>query len=306
MASEPDLSDPDRRLRRSFERSLQAARKAAKTQTTYLDSLDQFVAFLVATGRPTDVAELTRDEIEDFMIYLEDRGRKPATQSVRYRSLQRFFVWAAEELEIINPMDKTSPPKVPEDDVPMVPEEGLVAMLATCKGKTFDQRRDNAILRLFIDCGLRLSEVAGLTVDSIDLVGDCVRVDHTIAKGGRTRMPAFNVSTAQALERYLRVRATHPHGRLPYLFVGKFGKLSPSGVYKIVGRLGEQAGVGHVHPHQLRHSFAHAWLVQGGSEGGLMREAGWKSRKMVDRYTKTVAEQRARDEHHRLGLGDRF
>jgi integrase len=62
-----------------------------------------------------------------------------------------------------------------------------------------------------------------------------------------------------------------------------------------VRRGGEQAGLPGLHPHQLRHTFAHAWLAQGGGETDLMRLAGWKSRQMLGRYGASAADARARE-----------
>jgi integrase len=66
------------------------------------------------------------------------------------------------------------------------------------------------------------------------------------------------------------------------------------------------AGLGKIHVHQLRHSYAHAWLRDGGSEESLMRHLGWKSREMLSRYAASAGEERARALNRRVGLGARF
>ena len=64
-------------------------------------------------------------------------------------------------------------------------------------------------------------------------------------------------------------------------------------------RRGEHAGLPGLHPHQLRHTFAHQWLAEGGGETDLMRLAGRKSRAMLQRYGASAADARAREVHAR-------
>src|ERR1700759_5099803 len=88
---------------------------------------------------------------------------RPSTANNRYRGLQQWFRWMASEEEIdYSPFAELSLPTVPEEPVPIVPIEDIRAVVATCKRRTFVNLRDEAIIRLFCDTGLRVSEMAGL------------------------------------------------------------------------------------------------------------------------------------------------
>jgi site-specific recombinase XerD len=295
----PSLTD----LHPSFVLSLRAARRSPRTVQSYSEALRQLDSFLRAAGMPTTVSSLTREHLESFIVDLTERF-KPATAIVRFKSLQQFFRWAVEEGEIaISPMANMTTPKRQEAPVPVPSIDDVRKLLASCDPKTFEGRRDEAIIRVFADAGLRLAELTSLRTGDVDRFEGLVMVR---GKGDKIRRVGFSSKTARALDRYMRLRARNPDAQVEALWLGRRGPMGTSGIAQMIERRSRDAGVENLHPHSLRHFAAHAWLDSGENENALMKLMGWSSRSMVDRYASTTAEDRALRAQRQAALGDRL
>ena len=161
---------------------------------------------------PTDVAAISREHVEAFIT--DQLGRwRPATAANRYRGLQRFFAWLVDEGEIkASPMARMRPPNVPEQPPPVLREDELGGSSRPASaGPRFEDRRDAAIIRVFIDTGRDAPRSPGSatipdddTTNDVDLDQGILRV---LGKGRRERVVAVGAKTVRALDRYVRVRA---------------------------------------------------------------------------------------------------
>jgi integrase len=168
-----DLSE----LGKDWVRSLRQSNRAPRTVTVYSQALVAFITYLREHNMPTSAPKVDHRCLREFFIYESTRehqrrpGRtvSPAFVQQRYRALQQFFKWLTLEGEIdADPFAKLTPPAVPEKPVPVLSDDQLRALLATCDRREFVGRRDESIIRLLIDSGLRASELMALTVDDLD------------------------------------------------------------------------------------------------------------------------------------------
>jgi site-specific recombinase XerC len=291
-------------LRGSFNRSLRVEGKADRTLVLYGQSITYFGQWLAQRGRPADLSSLDRDTVLQWFDHLRSRGLTTGTIRTRWRGLRRFVNWLlAEGIVGTDPLagvviDKPPPP------VPILTDEDLAALVGACRGKRFADRRDEAVMRLLIDCGLRVSEVTGIDLDHLDLDAESITVT---GKGSRVRAAYFGAKTGQALDRYLRERRNHRHASSSALFLGERGRFTPDGVRERLKVRADIAGLdpAKIHPHRFRHTNAHDFLLAGGQERDLKRLMGWRSDTMLERYGASAADHRAREAARRLKRGDR-
>lgn len=273
-------------LTRSLTHDLRARNFAEHTIDQYVALAGRFLEWL-----PVPIEDVTRSHMIEWI----NEGKSPSQKRWRWlalKSLGRMLV--DEEIIDANPANRITMPKEPERPQPILSDEALAAMLATCNRQTWSGIRDYALLLTLANTGMRRSEVVAMNVADVDLDGMRVLVPKTKTADYRTTF--FDHDVAKAMLRWMRVRDT-THEAM-WLSQRK-GRLSADGLMQMVYRRAADAGV-EASPHMFRRRFAAKWMEEGGSQTALQTAAGWKSPVMVSRYTRGAAETIADAEYRRL------
>jgi site-specific recombinase XerD len=281
---------------------LKAENKAKSTVYNYGNHVKRYITWCEQRGQ---VPRIDRALVNEWTAEQLADEIEPVTVKMRQLALRRLSAWmdAESDIDYTDQLLGLRSPKLPEKLVTPLTDIQLKVLLAACEGTGLRDIRDMAILRLMTETGMRAGEVIGLHVADLDLPTRTVTIRKS--KTGRGRTVNFSPKTGVAIDKYLRRRRNHVLADRPQLWLGEREKgLSYMGLrYSILARA-ELAGIKGFHLHRLRHTAASRWLTAGGSEQGLMQRAGWRSRQMLDRYTRYTAEERAAAEADRLNLGD--
>jgi site-specific recombinase XerD len=293
----PDLAA----LLPSWQLAMRAERKSPATITSYTEGVLAFLRWCESAGI---TPQITKTTVQAFTADLLDAGAQPATARARHMALRRYAAWLADEDELdTNPLLGVKPPKLDTKVVDALTDEQLRLLIKACGGKDLIDRRDEAIVRLMAETGLRAGELIAMQVTDVDLGHGRAIVRR--GKGGKGRTVPFGAPTAAAIDRYMRTRRTHRLAGTGTLWLGGNGQtFSYHGLNLALKHRATTAGITGFHLHLMRHTAATRWLRAGGSEGGLMAVAGWSTRDMLDRYTCASAAERAATEARGLGLGD--
>ncbi|MGB3697601.1 MAG: tyrosine-type recombinase/integrase [Gordonia sp. (in: high G+C Gram-positive bacteria)] len=299
------MSESLESLHQSFNRTLRVEGLSARTITIYGQAVRFFGQWIQDQHRREATADdLTRDNVLAWLDSMRARNLTDGTVLTRWRGIRRLSLWlVAEEIIDDDPLKGISVKKPEAPPVPVLTDDELKALIAACKGKEFRDRRDEVIIRLLLDCGIRASELTGIMLDDLDLDAESVVVT---GKGSRIRVAYFGSKTALAIDRYLRSRTAQRHAKLPNLLLGERGGLTADGVRERLTIRATAAGLDRVNPHRFRHTNAHDFLLAGGQERDLKRLMGWRSDAMLERYGASAADHRAREATKRLNRGDRI
>lgn len=235
-----------------------------KTLLNYERDIRDFLQFLVETGR----ADLPAVQARDVRIYigvLYDRGYKRSTMQRHLSSLRSFYRFLLQHQVVQeNPFAYVVMQKREKRLPQFFYEEEMQALFAATEGTSPLRQRDQALLEILYASGMRVSECVSLTVSDIH--------DESFilitGKGNKQRYVPVNQHALAAVQQYMKggrlalMKKAEPH---PYLFVNHLGNpLTDRGVRYVLNQIIKRSSLqAHIHPHELRHTFATHLLNHG-------------------------------------------
>ena len=242
------------------------------TLAAYGGDLRDLWVWMVENGQP-GWNELTDDLIADHLRHLETKGQAVSTIARHVATIRVFCRFLkANDYTDDDPAEQLTQPQTWQRLPTVLGEEQVNKLLAAPDPDSLLYLRDVALMEMLYAGGLRASEIADLTITGIHYDLGVVRV---MGKGSKERVVPLGKPALKALRRYtdeLRedlLRESNPTDRV---FVSRTGQpITRVVVWQIVKRHAEKAGLSHVHPHTLRHSFA-THLLAGGADLRVVQE----------------------------------
>lgn len=263
--------------------------KSIKTIDEYFSDLRTFFRFIkVKRGLISDdvpystipiddvdlnlIKSVTLTDIYEFMNFaLRERGNNNATRARKSSSLRGFFGYITVKKHLIDtdPTKELESPKKKKSMPKYLTLEQSIELLNAVDGKY--KERDYCILTLFLNCGLRLSELVGLNFSDI-------RSDNTmrvLGKGNKERIVYLNEACVSAINNYKKVRPVDGVKDKNALFISRnLNRISPKTVQAIVYKYLQKIGLDSqgYSCHKLRHTAATLMYQQGGVDIRVLKE----------------------------------
>ena len=287
-----------------FGRYLSAERRcSADTVDIYTRDLRDFERYLQQSGdtddndrcsAPMDPAAVSLRDVRGWVMRNVEQGIAPGSVNRKISTLRSFFRYLmCEGVVTKNPVHDIKALRQGRH-LPVFVEESRMDQLVRVleePSEEFSVERDAVVILLLYACGLRRSELAGLTLNGLDLTNHTLRV---MGKGAKERILPLLPAVAERLEHYLQLRTQEKicENDKDFLFLTNKGRrLTDAGVYRIVRMYLSSAGVqGKRSPHVLRHTFATHLMQHGASLRVVQQLLGHASLAATQIYTHNTIE----------------
>ncbi|MFC2062615.1 tyrosine-type recombinase/integrase [Chloroflexota bacterium] len=271
--------------------SCRVENKSPATISFYKNILDKFQWYLERYS--VDVIDIT--STRRFLSYLKEstnrwdstntRANRPVcayTVDRYYTGLSALFRWSVSEGMIeTNPMATMKKPRFQRKVIKGLDPGICNKLLGSFNGRNLDNYRNKAIVYMFLDTGLRLSELANLKMPDINMEQGIIKV---LGKGDKERLARIGIKTQKALWNY---RAHRPVD-VDHVWLGKGNApFTVDGIGQMIRNLGKRHGIT-LSPHKLRHSFAISFLRNGANPFELQIALGHTTLEMTRRYTQAL------------------
>lgn len=253
------------------------------TRRHYMSDLRGFVEYLQRIKIDL-VSEVTLSDLRSYEVYMQRAGYAASSHQRKTHAIKAFFAFLENrKLISVNPAAELIPPSVPKDEPRVLSEEEYRRLLAAAS----QNPRDLAILQLFLQTGVKLSELARLTLTDVTLPERLGLAGHNFGhvrvkrKGTHESIP-LRYEACVALDAYLAVRPSVPQIGL---FVTKFKEpMGKRGVQNIIKKYMERAGIEGASAHSLRHTMATWRLAEGADLEAVQETLGHASTKTTSVY----------------------
>lgn len=279
--------------------------RASKTLLWYYNALQELARFTNGHTPSPELATLGRQEVRLWLAHLMDKGISRSSINCYFRAVNSFYNWCRDEGIIEgSPLVNMRAPRPGARPVPIFTDGHIQQMLSLCPPHIAWGARDRAIIITFLATGMRRAEMAGLTLSTVDLARDVVRV---WGKGDKVRAIYLSPAAQKAIMNWLRFR--RPLYETDALWLSERGTpLTDMGIDIMIRKLGRRAQVRGVRcsAHTFRHTFAVNFLRAGGSVRHLQEVMGHTSMKPLEVYLRMLTAEDAFEVHRQKDPMRRF
>jgi len=277
----------------NYRRFLKRRNYSRYTVRNYMNTLKHFIVWV-----DVPIEQATHKSVLSFIDYLLDKHLQPKTINCYLDGIRDFYDYLIneEQIPMINPVKRGYALRISRPLPRYLRDEQIPRLFSV-----IDSRRDRAMFMVMLRCGLRVEEVAQLTLAALDLPRSQVFIYE--GKGAKDRVVYLSNDAYRALVQYLRVR---PSSRAKKLFLvekGRFkGKpLSVRGIQKRMEACARKAGV-KVSCHQLRHTMATQLLNADADLVTIQDLLGHTRIKTTQRYCRVSNLKVQRDYHKAMAV----